>query len=71
MVRGHHLNSDAKGGDLVAVMDWTPREVVSWKLSNRLEGRFCVGAFGDALKRAERVPRVFNTDQGSQFTSKV
>lgn len=54
---------------LVAVMDWKTRAVVSWKLSNTLEGRFCVEAFREAVHRAGRVPAIFNTDQGSQFTS--
>jgi len=54
---------------LVAVMDWKTRAVVSWKLSNTLEGRFCMEAFGEAVARAGCVPEIFNTDQGSQFTS--
>ena len=54
---------------LTAVMDWYSRYVLSWKLSNRLEGSFCVEALDEALKRGK--PEVFNTDQGSQFTSAV
>jgi putative transposase len=56
---------------LVAVMDWRTRAVVSWKLSNTLEGAFCVQAFEEALKKAGKAPEIFNTDQGSQFTSDV
>jgi putative transposase len=56
---------------LVAVMDWRTRAVVSWKLSNTLEGRFCMEAFREAVNRAGRVPAIFNTDQGSQFTSEA
>lgn len=54
---------------LVAIMDWVSRYVVSWALSTSLEVDFCLGA----LERAFRVgcPEIFNTDQGSQFTSKV
>ena len=52
---------------LVAVMDWHSRYVVSWRLSNTLEAGFCAEALMEALDR-ER-PEVFNTDQGSQFTS--
>jgi putative transposase len=52
---------------LTAVMDWYSRYVLSWKLSNRLEGSFCLEALEDALDRGK--PEVFNTDQGSQFTS--
>ena len=52
---------------LVAVMDWHSRYVLSWRLSNSLDGDFCMEALDEAL-RAGR-PEVFNTDQGSQFTS--
>ena len=54
---------------LVAIMDWVSRYVVSWGLSTGLEVDFCLVA----LERAFRVgcPEIFNTDQGSQFTSKV
>ena len=52
---------------LTAVMDWYSRYVLSWRLSNRLEGSFCVEALDEALSRGK--PEVFNTDQGSQFTS--
>jgi putative transposase len=56
---------------LVAVMDWRTRAVLSWKLSNTLEGRFCLEAFEEALRVAGRAPEIFNTDQGSQFTSEA
>lgn len=52
---------------LVAVMDWYSRRVLSWRLSNSLETSFCLDALEDAL--AHGVPEIFNTDQGSQFTS--
>jgi putative transposase len=51
---------------LTAVMDWFSRYVLSWKLSNRLEGTFCQEALEEALKSGK--PEIFNTDQGSQFT---
>ena len=53
---------------LVAVMDWHSRYVVAWRLSNTLEAGFCAEALEEALARKGR-PEVFNTDQGSQFTS--
>ena len=53
---------------LVAVMDWWSRQVLSWRLSNTLEPEFCVAALEEALARYGR-PEIFNTDQGSQFTS--
>ena len=53
---------------LVAVMDWATRRVLSWRLSNTLDARFCTDALTEALERYGR-PRIFNTDQGSQFTS--
>ena len=52
---------------LVAVMDWHSRYVVAWRLSNTLEASFCAEALSEALERGR--PEVFNTDQGSQFTS--
>lgn len=53
---------------LVAVMDWHSRAVLSWRLSNTLDSGFCVEALEEALSRFGR-PEIFNTDQGSQFTS--
>jgi putative transposase len=53
---------------LTAVLDWYSRYVLSWRLSNTLEGRFCVEALDEALARGR--PEIFNTDQGSQFTSR-
>ena len=52
---------------LVAVMDWASRKVLSWRLSNTLDARFCVDALHEALERMAL--RSFNSDQGSQFTS--
>jgi putative transposase len=52
---------------LVAVIDWHSRYVVSWRLSNTMEASFCVEALNEALSKGR--PDVFNTDQGSQFTS--
>ena len=53
---------------LVAVMDWSSRAVLSWRLSNTMDVSFCVSALEEALARFGR-PEIFNTDQGSQFTS--
>lgn len=52
---------------LVAVMDWYSRYILSWELSNSLEVSFCIEALESALRRG--TPGIFNTDQGSQFTS--
>ena len=52
---------------LVAVMDWHSRKVLSWKVSNSLDDRFCVEALQEAL-HVYGPPEIFNTDQGSQFT---
>ena len=54
---------------LVAIMDWCSRYVVAWKLSNTLDANFCVEALEEALSKGR--PEVFNTDQGSQFTSEA
>jgi putative transposase len=53
---------------LTAVIDWYSRYVLSWRLSNTLEGRFCLEALEEALRLGR--PEIFNTDQGSQFTSR-
>jgi putative transposase len=53
---------------LVAVMDWASRAVLSWRLSNTMDVSFCVSALEEALARFGK-PEIFNTDQGSQFTS--
>jgi len=54
---------------LVAVLDWYSRYVLSWALSASLEAQFCVWALQEALRAA--APEVFNTDQGTQFTSEA
>ena len=53
---------------LVAIMDWHSRRVLSWRLSNTMTADFCVEALEEALSRYG-TPDIFNTDQGSQFTS--
>lgn len=53
---------------LVAVIDWYSRYVLSWKLSNTLDGLFCVECLEDSLTKG--TPAIFNTDQGVQFTSR-
>lgn len=53
---------------LCAVIDWYSRFVLSWRLSNTLLVDFCIDALQDALRQWGK-PRIFNTDQGSQFTS--
>ena len=54
---------------LVAIMDWHSRYVLAWRLSNTLEAGFCVAALEEALSKGR--PQIFNTDQGSQFTSEA
>ena len=53
---------------LVAVVDWFSRKVFNWRLSNTLTTDFCVDAVNEAIHRYGS-PEIFNTDQGSQFTS--
>jgi putative transposase len=55
---------------LVAVMDWASRRVLAWRLSNTLDPSFCTEALEEALKNYG-APEMFNTDQGSQFTSEA
>ena len=53
---------------LVAIMDWATRHVLAWRLSNTMDASFCVEALAEALSK-HSAPTIFNTDQGSQFTS--
>ncbi len=55
---------------LVAVIDWYSRKVLSWRISNSMEAVFCVDCLEDAL-RTHGSPEIFNSDQGSQFTSEA
>lgn len=52
---------------LVAILDWFSRYVLSWRVSNSLDTSFCLEALDEALSRGR--PEIFNSDQGSQFTS--
>jgi putative transposase len=54
---------------LVAIIDWYSRYVLSWRISNTLETTFCMDALQEALSKGK--PEIFNTDQGSQFTSNI
>ena len=53
---------------LVAIMDWFSRKVLAWRLSNSMDTDFCLEALKEALAKYG-TPEIFNTDQGSQFTS--
>jgi putative transposase len=53
---------------LVAIIDWASRAVLAWRLSNTMDTSFCLAALDEALVRYGR-PKIFNTDQGAQFTS--
>ena len=67
----HHLHSDDAGYlYLVVVMDWASRCALAWQLSNTLDSGFCVNALESALGDYGK-PEIFNTDQGSQFTSET
>jgi len=55
---------------LTAVMDWASRKVLAWRLSNTLDASFCTEALEEAIRKYGK-PDIFNTDQGSQFTSDV
>ena len=54
---------------LVAIIDWYSRYVLSWRLSNTLDSGFCIEALEEALRKSK--PEIFNTDQGTQFTSEA
>ena len=53
---------------LTAIMDLFSRKILTWKLSNTLDNRFCIAALNEALDKYPR-PQIFNSDQGSQYTS--
>jgi putative transposase len=53
---------------LVAIMDWASRKVLAWRLSNTMDTEFCIEALEEALAKYG-TPEIFNSDQGSQFTS--
>jgi len=53
---------------LVAIMDWYSRKVLSWRLSNTMDAGFCVDCLEEAIRHYGK-PEIFNSDQGSQFTS--
>ena len=53
---------------LVAIMDWASRKVLTWRLSNTMDTEFCIEALEEAIAKYGK-PDIFNTDQGSQFTS--
>ena len=59
------------GGDcyLVGIIDWASRLMLSWSLSNTMNTDFCIGALQEAIAKYG-VPDIFNSDQGSQFTSR-
>jgi putative transposase len=55
---------------LMAIMDWASRRVLAWRLSNTLDASFCTEALEEAIIKYG-TPEIFNTDQGSQFTSEA
>lgn len=55
---------------LAAIMDWYSRYVLAWRLSNSLEGSFCMECLEDAVMSTGRIPEIMNSDQGVQFTSR-
>ncbi|MDQ7036252.1 MAG: DDE-type integrase/transposase/recombinase [Anaerolineae bacterium] len=54
---------------LVAIIDWFSRYILTWRLSNTLDGDFCLAALNQALENGQ--PEIFNSDQGSQFTAQT
>jgi putative transposase len=65
----YHLHSDRAGLlYLVAIIDWASRAVLAWRLSNTMDASFCLAALEEARAKFGK-PEIFNTDQGSQFTS--
>src|ERR1017187_6280348 len=69
-VRADYVRLERGFAYLVAVIDWYSRRVLSWRISNSRDAAFCVDCVEDALREHGK-PEVFNSDQGSQFTSDV
>ena len=55
---------------LVAIMDWYSRRILSWEVSTTMDSDFCISTLERAIKK-HGTPEIFNSDQGSQFTSKI
>ena len=66
--RHHHHPTACGFAYLVAIIDRYSRKVLAWRLSNTMDAGFCVGCLEEAIKHYG-LPTIFNTDQGSQFTS--
>jgi putative transposase len=66
-VLAHGSCTNVACSDLVAIIDWFSRYVLSWEVSTTMESDFCISALSRVLHH--RKPTIFNTDQGSQFTS--
>lgn len=64
-----HVRMPKGHAELCAVMDWASRKVLGWAVSNTMEAGLCMEAQENALATTGRVPEIFNTDQGCQFTS--
>lgn len=56
---------------LCAVMDWHSRKVLGWELSNTMDASLCLSALEKAFQQCSSTPKIFNTDQGCQFTSEI
>ena len=70
VVRRHtYVPMERGNAYLCAVMDWHSRKVLGWALSNTMDAALCMEALERALESTGHVPEIFNTDQGSQFTS--
>jgi putative transposase len=70
LVRRYFVHPDAQGVlYLFVVMDWFSRNVVAWRLSNSLTTDFCIDAVEEAIAE-HGCPKIFNTDQGCQFTDR-
>lgn len=54
---------------LIAIIDWFSRYIINYKLSNSLEISFCLDALEESIANNKTLPDIFNTNQGSQFTS--
>jgi len=54
---------------MAAIMDWYSRRILAWEISNTLDVEFCLTALNNAVRKTGKIPEIFNTDQGTQFTS--
>ncbi|MDA7511351.1 DDE-type integrase/transposase/recombinase, partial [Verrucomicrobia bacterium] len=68
-MHGSYVPKNSGHAYLCATMDWHSRKILGWAVSNTMEVDLCLSTLNQVLLNTSRTPEIFNTDQGSQFTS--